>query len=103
MATTCFTCGADGHIARNCPNEEVLDTRPPWCGVCDPDTRIVSARADGDVLRKCPTCHPSPSKQLPQHSRCGKCKETVYKWDLRTECGKHLEVGAPLQPDTEIA
>lgn len=32
---------------------------PPWCGVCDADTRHLEDILDGAPLsRRCPTCHP---------------------------------------------
>jgi len=102
MAFTCRACGDEGHFARSCPNLEVLDARPTWCGraECDPDTRQISLNAEGTLVKRCPDCHETPSKPLPQHARCGRCKATIYKWDSRTGCDSHLPVGVPIQPFT---
>jgi len=103
MAFTCRACGDEGHYARSCPNTEILDARPPWCGVCDPDTRLVALNADGTLCKRCPDCHETPGRPLPQHARCGKCKQVIYKWDAKTDCDKHIAIGVPIQPFTKAS
>lgn len=88
MPATCFTCGVQGHISADCPNNEVLDTRPPWCGICDRRTRLVTIDLDNGTVQKCRTCHPTPNKPLAQHRRCPSCKIIVFEWD-GNQCGHH--------------
>ena len=84
----CFECGQDGHWAESCPNTEVLDTRPTWCGICDRRTRLVTIDLERGTVEKCRNCHPAPNKPLAQHRRCPSCHVTVYAWDTG-ECGSH--------------
>lgn len=94
MAVNCFTCGDTGHLAAQCRNTEVLDTRPRWCGICDPRTRLVTIDLQAGTVRKCRDCHPAPAKPAVQHKRCGNCQMTVYAWDTNP-CGQHLSPAAP--------
>lgn len=64
MPATCFDCGQSGHVAAECPNSEVLDTRPTWCGICDRRTRLVTVNIGTGAVKRCPDCHPSPRKPL---------------------------------------
>lgn len=96
MAGPCGVCGDEGHYAAACPvADDVLDTRPPWCGQCDQRTRL-AVTAGRDALRKCPNCHPAAQKPLQQYRRCGGCRTAVYQWDT-AECGSHHEIGKSLQ------
>lgn len=92
MPATCFTCGETGHVAAGCPNQESLDTRPRWCGFCDPRTRLVAVNRDQTELVRCQNCHPAPRKPLPQHKRCEGCRAVIYVWDT-APCGKHAVPG----------
>lgn len=67
MAPTCFECGTSGHIAADCPNAEASDNRPPWCGICDRRTRLVTVDRELGTVRRCPSCHPLRLKPLAQH------------------------------------
>jgi len=83
----CFECGADGHIAPNCPNVGLAaDGRPPWCGICDEQTRLIGI--PGDRLARCRECHPLARETLKQFRRCPSCKELVYRYDT-APCGSH--------------
>lgn len=99
MPPTCFTCGTPGHIAAECPQSEVLDTRPTWCGICDPRTRLLTVSLEKGTVMKCPECHPSPRKPPAQHKRCPACKMTVYAWDT-SPCGMHE---SPVAPDRRLS
>lgn len=89
MPARCFGCGAEGYVQSECPYcADVTDKRPCWCGICDQRTRLRWLNADGTLVQRCPDCHPTPSKLLPQHRRCTNCKMIVYAWDTG-ECGKH--------------
>lgn len=99
MPATCFTCGTSGHIAADCPNNEELDNRPAWCGICDRRTRLVTVNIETGTVKKCPDCHPAPRKPLPQHKRCGACKMTVHSWDT-SPCGQH---SSPVATDKRLS
>lgn len=93
MPATCFTCDEVGHIAANCPYQDDLDTRPRWCGICDPRTRLVTVELDSGRVKRCYDCHPASQKSLPQHKRCPGCHAVVHAWDS-APCGKHSVPGA---------
>jgi len=95
MPATCFDCGDRGHVAADCPNREITDTRPRWCGVCDPRTRLVAVNRDATEVTRCQECHPTPRKPLAQHKRCPACKMIVHEWDTAA-CGEHSVPGAPM-------
>lgn len=100
----CFKCQEYGHLERDCPQNvygaELGDGKPPWCGreVCDRETRLVCTQtADGLKASRCPHCHPQ-SHSLPiQFTKCKGCRNVIYRWDNRTECGKHQPVGKQLE------
>lgn len=97
MAATCGVCGDTGHLAAGCPvADEVLDTRPPWCGYCDQRTRLATVDLERGTVRKCPHCHPAAQKRPDQHRRCGGCGTVVYRWDTG-DCGSHTEIGKRLE------
>jgi Zinc knuckle len=93
--TECYRCGQEGHTRANCPQDAPLPAstpsgrndngKPPWCGQCDPRTRLVD---HGDYMTRCAWCHPAGSKTLAQHRRCGGCGELIYTWDA-LPCTKH--------------
>jgi|SRR5579859_7482671 len=93
MPAICFTCEEPGHVAANCPNQEALDTRPRWCGFCDPRTRLVAVNRDQTQLVRCQNCHPAPRKPLVQHKRCPGCRMIIHEWDTAA-CGQHSVPGA---------
>lgn len=84
----CFDCGVEGHIAADCPNRELSadNKKPPWCGICDPRTRLVG-NSEGIPMR-CPDCHPRGGQHLEQFQRCPGCKMLIHKWDT-APCGHH--------------
>ena len=89
----CFDCGAEGHIAPNCPNKELAaDGRPPWCGICDQRTRLIGV--PGGMLARCQECHPLARENLKQFRRCQSCKQLVYEYDT-APCGFHAARDAP--------
>jgi hypothetical protein len=45
---------ADGHWWHQKPGRGSRPPRPPWCGSCDEQTRLVG----DDIPRRCPDCHP---------------------------------------------
>lgn len=98
----CFGCGNYGHLERDCPETayaaELGDgDKPPWCGMCDRDTRLVYYLRNGrDAARRCETCHPSGHLLPVQYKRCKHCKAVIYQWDRRTECGDHPPTGIQL-------
>jgi Zinc knuckle len=98
----CFQCGESGHIAALCParsekapTEWTAGTRPPWCGQCDQRTRLVDC---GSYASRCRHCWAWPERrthrgqELPQHTSCGGCGDTIYAWDA-APCGKHQQLG----------
>ena len=44
-------------------------TRATWCGQCDSITRLADATGEDDrpIAIRCPTCHPTTTKQLTNH------------------------------------
>ena len=97
MAATCGVCGDTGHYAAACPvADDVLDTRPPWCGQCDQRTRLATVDPERGTVSKCQACHPTAQKRPDQHRRCGGCGTTVYRWDT-SDCGSHQEIGKSLE------
>lgn len=85
----CHGCGGKGHFERDCQNREIdgASRRPPWCGICDPQTRLVGLGPDGPMAR-CSDCHPLRGQLLVQHKRCTGCRILIYSWD-NNPCGKH--------------
>lgn len=103
----CFNCQEYGHLAKDCKTKfyeqeyaaELGDGKPPWCQQCDRETRLVYFIRDGiETARRCYTCHPKSQTLPEQYSRCKSCRAAVYKWDIRSECGKHTTVGQHLKP-----
>jgi hypothetical protein len=100
MPAKCFGCGAEGYVQSECPYcADVTDKRPPHCGICDPRTRLVTVDLEKGTVRKCPTCHPTPSKPVVQHKRCPACKMVVYSWDT-SPCGMH---SSPVAVDKRLS
>jgi Zinc knuckle len=98
----CFKCQNYGHLANACPEEvyaaELGDGKPPWCSQCDRETRLVYFLDHGtEKARRCYTCHPKSQTMPAQFSRCKQCRNAIYIWDIRSECGKHREVGQQLK------
>jgi hypothetical protein len=96
----CFNCNEPGHISAACPakaapSEWQLSTRLPWCGNCDQRTRLID---HGDYAGRCKDCWAWPERgthrgqELPQHTRCGGCGDTIYAWDS-APCGNHQALG----------
>jgi len=98
----CFNCQQYGHLERDCPGKtyaaEINDTRPQHCGICDPRTRLVTIDLAAGTVRRCPDCHPSARKTLPQHRRCPQCQVIAYSWDT-SPCGMHE---GPQTPDRRL-
>jgi hypothetical protein len=99
----CFRCRKPGHFARSCPDlatdfsptGQEQTTRPPWCGGCDPRTRLIDHGAYMERCSRCwawPARGTHPGQLLPQHKRCGGCQQVVYAWDA-APCGKHQSLG----------
>ena len=44
-------------------------TRPAWCGTCSERERFITAEDTdgGPVVVRCPTCHPTTTKQITNH------------------------------------
>jgi hypothetical protein len=82
----CYECGDEGHIATDCPNGAADDGKPPWCGICDPYTRLVGNSAGIPI--RCPDCHPLRGQRLNQFKRCPACKMQIHDWDT-APCGQH--------------
>jgi hypothetical protein len=100
----CYQCREDGHLAKDCPQElyaaEIGDQKPPWCMQpgCDRETRLIEfSTDDGEKVRRCPTCHPQGHMLPATYKKCRGCGKAVYAWDIRSECGKHQEVGKQLE------
>lgn len=55
------------------PDSPGRPSRPPWCGDCDPRTRL--AELDDGRIRRCPACHPLRGK--PPGPTDGKCPPPV--------------------------
>lgn len=84
----CFQCQGDGHIAADCPDgNSPGGGKPPWCGICDPRTRLVGLGPDGPLAR-CATCHPLRGQLLRQHKRCSGCRMIIPASDSNP-CGQH--------------
>ena len=92
MPARCFTCDEPGHVAADCPWQETLDNRPPWCGICDSRTRLVTVDLASGRVRRCRDCHPTAQKPLVQHKRCPACKAIIHAWDTAA-CGEHSVPG----------
>lgn len=102
MPARCFECQEIGHIASDCPTKayaaELGDGKPPWCGQCDRETRLIYFIRDStEAARRCYTCHPKSQTLPAQFSRCKTCRSAIYVWDIRSECGKHRTVGEQLE------
>jgi hypothetical protein len=98
--TNCFHCGDDDHLSYDCPSRTrpkaapatpQAAARPEWCGSCDSTTRLID---HGSYVARCPRCHPLGHVTLPQHKRCGGCRQLVYAWDIMP-CGDHQELKGP--------
>lgn len=88
---SCANCGTTGrHMTSECPQLS-QPGRPPWCGECSNQTRLID---HGDYMQRCPRCWAWPAKgtyphqELPQFKRCGGCGKRVYTWDSYP-CGEH--------------
>lgn len=84
----CYRCGTKGHFESECPNPEIDDGKPPWCGQCNKRTRQIGT-ANGP--RRC-ACHPLSRQLLPQYRRCPECDTVIVKWD-RAPCDSHTPIG----------
>jgi ribosomal protein L32 len=102
MPAKCYECGEYGHISADCPQKlyavEVGDGKPPWCGQCDRETRLVYFVRDGiETARRCAACHPRSTTLPVTYSKCRGCGHAIYAWDVRSECGRHQEIGKRLE------
>lgn len=103
MPARCFECQEIGHIAADCPAKlyaaEIGDGKPMWCGQCDRETRLVYFIRNGaEAARRCPSCHPQGHMLPVTYKKCRGCGHAIYFWDVRSECGKHQEVGKQIKP-----
>ena len=88
----CYGCGGKGHFKSECPDVGIDGNgKPPWCGICDERTRLLSLVG---LAARCQTCHPKRREQLRQHRKCPACHVTVYEWD-NAPCGSHAGPTAP--------
>ena len=90
----CFRCGELGHLSAGCPKHAQLqmtaeDVAMPWCGICDPRTRI---RRGVEPTSRCPSCHPKRHEKLVQHTRCKGCRKIICVWDV-ADCDRHQSLG----------
>jgi hypothetical protein len=87
---TCFGCGDQGHLERDCPNSGIDGNgKPPWCGICDERTRQIDT---GHGMARCQQCHPLRRKPLTSDRRCPACRQLIYEWD-NAQCGNHSGPG----------
>jgi len=104
----CFNCQEYGHLAKDCKTKfyeqeyaaEHGDGKPPWCQQphCDRETRLVYQQTDNGLkAHRCYQCHPQSQTLPEQFGKCRTCRTVVYKWDLRSECGKHTPIGRQLK------
>ena len=85
---SCTYCGATGrHMTSECP-DLATSSKPPWCGECNPQTRLID---HGTYASRCPSCHPHGRLPLHQHKRCGGCHQLTYVFD-DTKCGSHRPI-----------
>ena len=100
MPAKCFGCGADGYVQSDCPYcaADADSGKPPWCGICDRRTRLVTTDLQTGTLQRCRQCHPHRHKTLTQHRRCPECKTLAYSWDANP-CGMHE---GPQTPDRRL-
>lgn len=108
MAVQCYECSEYGHIAADCPSKlyaaEIGDNKPVWCQQCDRETRLVYVVRDGrEAAHRCQTCHPQGHMLPATYKKCRGCGRAVYAWDVRSECGKHQEIGKQLNAKKEKA
>lgn len=56
----CRACGQRRQQWESTRTADEVFHRPPWCGDCDPHTRLRELAADdrADVVEQCPACHP---------------------------------------------
>lgn len=90
----CFNCQQDGHVASQCTWQADLadpaGRQTPWCGQCDPRTRHLVA---GDLISRCPECHPLRDQMLAHHKRCPHCHRITVAWDSSQDCEHHILAG----------
>lgn len=102
--TTCYYCGDDDHLGRECPKirakqqqvtaQRIAPRGEPvtWCSYCDENTRLLDM---GESMSRCPQCHPLRYQSLRQSRKCPTCNKTVYDWD-HSPCGTHAQPGIAL-------